>query len=179
MYNFEHRLLPAFFYNNTKGFVEGIKEKPEILYNILKDVFSGSRQPITFKKEDFKVEEVDIDDKDTTVLKVFFPQIKDNGALCKYVYLFYSKDYKDMRYFTVEAQDHDFTISTCKSMGLPIPPLSDNPMLCSWYNGNHHNYGAHPEEEILEKCEEIFFADDEASITFVPGKGIFPGNGET
>lgn len=123
-YNFEHVLLPAWFYDAGEDELQEIMDQDaSFLWDKWKLVCEMEGLEMRDTKNPFKLSKRTIDN-DCTIVRIGMPK-PDKEYCCFQVYLVWSDDYENRKYFTVER-------STSSKMSF----------LCSWTDeGEHGNYG--------------------------------------
>ena len=139
-YTLEHKALPLFYFRDKNAFMLSLLEsKGELLYDVMNDFCDKMECENTYKKEDYKVEALNVNEE-VKIVRVTMPDPRIELE-CKYVYFMFDLEFEKMNYFTVEKA----------SRGTAF--------LCGWdEHKNHLNYGFCSEDldEQLQKIIEIY-----------------------
>jgi len=103
MLNFQHKMLPTWFYDDPKQFVGVTSMEPTALFEIVNELFRRAGVENPYKAGQFGVEYVEVS-KNVGVLNVRFPKA-ENSPLCHSAMCFFDKEFKYIRYYTVEKGD--------------------------------------------------------------------------
>lgn len=147
-YHFEHKLMPAWLYQDKEQFLDYLAEHG--CYEIWTNFLLQNNLELVYTGDDFSEEVLPQEDENLMVIRVFLPKPEET-PLCGRVYLCLDKATGDAAYFTVE---YGFF-------------FSESWFLCGWLeDGNHQNYGgaaALPAPEDPEYAE-ILAAEAEQVI---------------
>ena len=139
-YTLEHEALPLFYFENKNLFMLSLLESNgELVYDIMDDFCDKIECENLYKKEDYKVDALNVDEE-VKIVRVTMPDPRVELE-CKYVYFMFDLKFEKMKYFTVEKA----------SFGKEF--------LCGWdEHRNHLNYGFCPEDlnEHLQKIIQIY-----------------------
>ena len=142
MYQFQHKLMPSWFYEEPKEFVGVNCMQNTALYEILSEMFRRAGLDNPYSPGQFSVESGEVNEN-IGMLRIKFPKAQEehlcHGAIC-----FFDKGFKYTGYFTIEkGKDVDEAF----------------PVLCSWSKeGEHFGYGKvspDPDEQLME-CISVF-----------------------
>ena len=142
LYNFEHGLLPKWFYEEKRDFIGLIAQQPQALYSILSELYTRSEMDNPFTPDEFRVEPEQLNE-DVAMLKIRFPK-PPAAPLCISAVVVFDKTFEKVCYYSIEKGDE-------VTGGFPV--------VCSWEaDGTHVNYGAesHDEDECLVKCVSLY-----------------------
>jgi len=121
-YQFEHRMLPRYFYDRPESVLNGVKEVG--VYWLWESVSTENGIAPTYPAEDY-VEHWYSSDDDTIILQVEMPE-PDADTLCYRVYFVYNAETGNTGYYTVEYNNF----------------LGETSFLCGWTRTHEHvNYG--------------------------------------
>lgn len=145
-YEFEHKLLPWFLFQEKSEFISTIMKEREDIIHSLWDFFiyrrTGEQYPYSESDITFVPRIYMNGDDSRMIIRIGMPTPLSN-LLCRYVYLCYDSKTGSIAYFTSE-----------RSVSAMIPY-----MLCGWSpNGMHLNYGQAPvdPEDEFEMVIQIF-----------------------
>jgi len=100
-YEYEHRFLPKWFYEDTEEFTGKILEgEKDFLYKTMAALCENAGQEMKYMKEQYKVHQCKTG-KGYSMICIEMPE-PERKLLCHQVYLAYSNDYRCKKYFTVE-----------------------------------------------------------------------------
>lgn len=147
-YEFEHMLIPNWFYTQTEDFAEELKKSEDsvdkLFYKLcydknIKDEWIGQYQcSFAFDKEN-----------NINALVIVCPKV-EVSTNCKYIFILYNDTNK-----LVLTYEYEDMISLFEANG-------GNYMICAWdENKMHRNYGRFKGDdfELIEKIKEIFKKD--------------------
>ena len=124
VYNYQHSLLPQWFYTHKEKFIALILHAPGTAYRILDDGFQRAGLPNPYAESDFKAAPSRLEDG-TMVIQIDFPK-PEREPLCVRSYLFFDHMFEKPLYFCVEKAGTDDTQAS----------------LCAWTSrGLHVSYG--------------------------------------
>ena len=142
MYQFQHKLLPSWFYEEPKQFVGVTGMEKTALFEIASELFRRAGVDNPYRAEHFSVEPGEVN-KDIGLLIIKFPK-PEKAPLCFRAFCFFDRDFRNVQYYTVEKGD-DIE--------------SAFPILCTWTKeGEHFRSGSaspDPDEQLTE-CVEMF-----------------------
>lgn len=139
IYDFQHDILPNYFYNNKKSFADNVDEY--LVFNLIKEIFDKNNMIVPFRMDELNVE---IDDADGNIMiRVDFPDFKALLLVNRF-------------YFMINEEKGNYKCFTCEKN------LDGELMIFSVNDDEGHltrfNYGNAPESIDLEKQRiiEIF-----------------------
>ena len=142
MYNFQHKLLPEWFFGNPKEFIGVICQDKSSLFSILNELFERAEVDNPYKPGHFSVDPDMVSDT-VGMIKIKFPK-PENEPLCHSIVCFFDKTFKYLGFFTFEKggeMDENF------------------PIMCTWSSeGEHFSYGKvspDPDEQLIE-CIDVY-----------------------
>ena len=100
-YYFEHEMLPNWFYKKTEAFIERlVEEENNFLHEGMNLLCEDAEQEMRYTREQYKVYHCSTK-KEYTMICIEMPK-PEIALLCYQVYLVFSNDYQNNRYYTVE-----------------------------------------------------------------------------
>jgi len=141
-YYLEHRLFPKWLFENKGKFIETLtKGREDFVFKVLQDMCIEDFISCAYKKEDFKVNTVKLED-DVYLIDIKMPE-PEKSPLCYSIYMIFNKEEDNFGYFTLEKR-----IDAEKGK---------EALLCGWDKYEHHyNYGAVTLEDALVKAVHVF-----------------------
>jgi hypothetical protein len=163
MYQFEHSLLPRFFFDEDINLVADAHDKPEIVFMLFDDLCQSEGVQNPYTVDDFKCGffKMTPDGKWLAmVIRFPYPQ---KTPLCYYMYLFFDSDYNKRGCFTLEHNKatRKRTSKTPTADGKVQRHTTfreeDCGFLCAWTKDHaHQNYGSSFLDEGIDFCTEAF-----------------------
>ncbi len=141
-YLFEHGLLPRWFFEEPKDFVNTLLTEPSELFENLNRMFEWEMVENPYSMEDFQVEQITLEG-DTRGLKLTFPE-PEEAPFCYNSYAFYDEKFEKIAYFCIE-----------KKRGED----STEAFVCQWTKDEKHiNHGicARDGKAEFERCVKIW-----------------------
>lgn len=146
IYRFEHRILPRILYDDSRTFIDILKERPSRIFEMLDYTFEEMEMDNPYDEEDIVVASGPVSEKYGLVV-IQYPQ-PEVETLCYCSIIIYDSEYEYVRYFTVEHS----------GIG--------NPRICSWsiarngglMHSSHDDYAGSKEwliEYIISVYEEL------------------------
>ena len=152
MLNFQHKMLPTWFYDDPKQFVGVVSMEKTALFEIVSELFRRAGVENPYNAGQFGADYAEVS-KNVGVLNVRFPNA-ENAPLCHSAMCFFDKNFKYTSYYTVEKGDD----TREKFPVLGIWAKNDDKL-------EHINLGMaslDPDERMME-CIDMFmgkYADD-------------------
>ena len=147
LYQFEHQLLPRWFYDEPKEFIGVLCESPSALFEILSELFRRGGAENPYKAGDFKVEPGEVNEN-VMMLRIDYPK-PQGEQLCHSAICIFNKGFDRLMFFTIEK-------------GIDLD--AGFPIHAAWTpEGEHFNYGkvSPDKEEQLFECVSVYMSGED------------------
>lgn len=140
LYEYEHRLIPSFIYDEGTDFKPMFIQKPESVFMIFDQLCGEHKVENKYKQDEFATRAYKFNDEWRGIV-IDFP-MPERPALCIQAFIIFDKDGKRCGYYTFE-------------IGLDNDQICG--FLCSWDTGqNHINYGSMDVAELKAAFDKAY-----------------------
>ena len=161
LYQFEHNLLPRFFFDEDINLVKDAHDNPEIIFMLFDDLCKNQEVEHPYTVKDFKCGFFTMDpDEKWLSMVIRFPEPVQT-PLCYDIYFFFDRDFSKKGCYTLEyntkVRKHSQKTATPDGKIQEHTTLKQEPcgFLCSWTKDHTHvNYGSDFLDKGIDFCSE-------------------------